>query len=204
MAAVTHILSLADGDAADQLFCTGGYSVWTPIMRACVRSAPLVLVQLMITKVKLDPRKRCLLAITCNGGYNVLHYAAGNHGDPAVLELLIRECPLALQTTDGFGRNPPQWTTVHNCPATIRSLLTDATNALFSRDYAALGARVHGSAFALRCLASPSYAARLAFRTSLLLCLKTVYPATPTEPLYLCLAHARLCKDVWSVILEFV
>jgi len=58
----------------------------------------------------------------------------------------------------------------------------------------------------LRRLASPSYAARITVRTSLLLCLKNVHPdvpVTPTELLDLSLAHARLCKDVWSVILEF-
>ena len=59
--AITHIQSLPDGDAAHQLFFTQYNS--TAIMRACHRSAPLVLVQLIITKAKLDPRKRCLLAI---------------------------------------------------------------------------------------------------------------------------------------------
>ena len=84
-------------------------------------------------------------------------------------------------------------------PTAITSLLTSATNAL--------AARVHGDKFALRCLASPSYAASFTVRTSLLLCLKNVHPdvpVAPKEPLDLRLAHARLCKDVWSVILEFV
>ena len=61
--------------------------------------------------------------------------------------------------------------------------------------------------FAFRCLASPSYAARIAALTSLLLCLKHVHHDVPvmyTEHLDLRLAHARLYKDVWSVILEFV
>jgi len=78
------------------------------------------------------------------------------------------------------------------------ALLTDATNALT--------ARVHGVKFALRCLASPSYTARIAVRSSLLLCLKKVHtdaPVTPTEHLDLRLAHARLWKDVWRVIIEF-
>ena len=105
------------------------------------------------------------------------------------------------------GLTPLQYATLCNRPAAITSLLTDTTNALAARDYTTLAALVHGSAFALRCLASPSYAARIAVRTSLLLCLKNVHPdvpVAPTEHLNLCIAHARLCKDVWSGILEFV
>ena len=97
------------------------------------------------------------------------------------------------------GHTPLQVTTDYNRPAPFTSLLADTANAL--------AALVHGSAFALRCLASPSYAARIAVRTSLLLCLKTVHPdvpVAPPEPLDLQFAHARLCKDVWIVILEFV
>jgi len=114
--------------------------------------------------------------------------AACNHSDPAVavVELLIREHPLALSATDSSGRNPLQIVaTVCNRPAAITSLLTDATNALAASDYAALAASVHGSAFALRCLASLSYATRIAVCTSLLLCRKNVHPdmpGTPTEP----------------------
>ena len=112
---------------------------------------------------------------------------------------MIREHSLALCATDSHNCTPLRLATFHNRPAQLISLLVDAT--------AALAARVHGSAFALRCLASPSYSARLAVRTSLLLCLKNTHPdvpATPTEPLSLRLAHARLCSDEWSVILEFV
>ena len=97
------------------------------------------------------------------------------------------------------GHTPLQVTTDYNRPAPFTSLLADTANAL--------AALVHGSAFALRCLASPSYAARIAFCSLLLLCLKTVHPDVPVtyaEPLDLRLAPARLCKDVWSVILEFV
>ena len=102
---ITHIQSLADGDTADQLFfqCDNGM---TAITWACYRSAPLELVQLMITKAKLDPRKRCMLAITANGGWTVLHYAVCYCSDPAVLELLIREHPLALCATYPRDRNP--------------------------------------------------------------------------------------------------
>jgi len=51
--AVTHIQSLPDGDAAYQLFFKNQYG-WTAIVHACLDSAPLELVQLMITKAKLD------------------------------------------------------------------------------------------------------------------------------------------------------
>ena len=61
--AITHVQSLPVGDAVDQIFYQDQYGV-TTIMRACWDSAPLELVQLMITKAKLDSRKRCLLAIT--------------------------------------------------------------------------------------------------------------------------------------------
>ena len=203
--AITHIHSLADGDAVDQVFHHGVfhrcYGV-TAITIACSSRAPLELVQLMITKAKLDPRKRCLLAVTDSHGNTTLNRAT-LHNDPAVVELLIREHPLTLSTISFWGCL--EYSDVRL--AAITSLLTDATNALAAGDYAALAARVHGSSFALRCLVSPSYAARLAVRISLLLCLKTVHPdvpVAPTEPLDLRLAHARLCKDVWSGILKFV
>ena len=140
--AITHIQSLADGDAVDQLFYKEVYSVWTPIMRACVRSGPLVLVQRMITKAQLDSSKRYLLAITDGGGFTALHFAA-YHCDPAVLELLIREHPLALCSINGYGFTPLQHATAFNRLAHI-SLLTDTTNALAERNFAALAARVHG------------------------------------------------------------
>jgi len=72
--AIAHIQSLADGDAVDQLFhqCQNGYG-WTAIIVACIDSAPLELVQLMITKAKLDSRKRCLLAAASAHGYTALH-----------------------------------------------------------------------------------------------------------------------------------
>jgi len=84
----------------------------------------------MITKAKLDSRKRTLFAIAGSGGWTVLQCAAGRHSDPAVLELLSREHPLALQTTDNYGRTPQQLATNYNRPAPITSLLTSATNAL--------------------------------------------------------------------------
>jgi len=203
--AITHIHSLADGDAVDLLFHAGVFHQYhgvTAIMVACSSRAPLELVQLMITKAKLDPRKRCLLAVTDSQEDTTLHRAT-LHNDPAVVELLVREHPLALCEINFCGRL--EYSDVR-LPV-ITSLLTDAIAALYAGDYAALAARVHGSYFALRCLASPSCAARFAVRISLLLCLKTVHPdvpVAPTEPLDLRLAHSRLCKDVWSGILKFV
>ena len=186
--AITHIQSLADGDAVEQLFYQDGIG-FTATIYACYCSAPLELVQLIITKAKLDSRKMCLLAIiTESNEWTTLHCATNRHSDPAVLELLIREHPLALCAANCDGKTPHR-------PAPFTSLLIDATNALAASDYAALAARVHGDKFALRCLASPSYAARIAVRTSLLLCLKNVHPDvpfTPTEPLDLRLAHASL------------
>ena len=170
-------------------------------MFACAYSAPLALVQLMITTALLDSRKRCLLAITDHSGYTALHYAACDLSDPAVVELLIREHPLALSATNINGHTPLHRTTFYTPPAPIVSLLTDATNALTARDYAALAARVHGSAFALRCLASPSYAARIAFCSLLLLCLKTVHPdvsVTYAEPLTSA-SPTRVCARTFGV-----
>ena len=117
------------------------------------------------------------VGITDQWDVTALHFAALHHRDPVVLELLIREHPLALCVTNISGRTPQQLATVCNVPAAIISLLIDATNALVAGDYAALAFRVHGSAFALCCLASPSYAARIAIRTSLLLCLNTTHPS---------------------------
>jgi len=66
---IPHIQSLADGDSVEQLFFQSGGGR-TAIMIACINSAPLELVQVMITKAKLDSRKRCLLAITNQWGMN--------------------------------------------------------------------------------------------------------------------------------------
>ena len=142
-AAINRFQSFADSDAVDQLFYQNPFGT-TAIVLACIYSAPMELVQLMITKAKLDPTKRCLLAITTNYGSTALHRAAINHSDPAVLELLVREHPLALSATTTSGSTPLQYATLNNRPAQIISLLVDATNALASRDYTALAARVHG------------------------------------------------------------
>jgi len=187
VAAITHIPSLADGEAADQIFFQGQNGN-TAIMRACIRSTPLELVQLMITKAKLDLRKRCLLAIISSGtGLTVLHFAAACHSD------------LALQTT-GYESTLLQIATLYNRSAAISSLLTDATDALAARDYAALAARIHGSAFSLRCL------------TSLLLCIKHGYVyvrrskrhRTETVTLDTQLAFFMLNDNVWSHIMTFL
>jgi len=139
--AISHIQSLADGVAVDQLFHQNQHGV-TALMRACACSAPLKLVKRMITKAKLDPRKRYLLAITDNGGWTPLHWAAVTHSDLAVVELLIREHPLALSATNISGHTPQKVATVYNRPAAA-FLLTDATYALAASDYDALAARVH-------------------------------------------------------------
>jgi len=140
--AITHIQS----HVADQIFYQSG-SGYTAIMRACMRSPPLELIQLT-TKVKLDSRKRCLLAITSNGGNTALHYAAINHSIPAVLKLMMSEHPLALQTTNSFGNTPQQLPTIY------RSLLTDTTKALTTMNYARLIALV-GTSDTLESLAGP-------------------------------------------------
>ena len=88
--AIIHIQSLADGDAADQLFYLNKHGS-SAIMRACPNDAPLELVQLMITKAKLDSRKRCLLAIASNYVRNTaLHYGYRmlSYGSPPVLRSL--------------------------------------------------------------------------------------------------------------------
>ena len=109
--AIAHILSLADGDAVDLIFFQSVSTGTTPIISSCYKSAPLELVQLMITEAKLDSRKRCLLAITNSSGINALYYAAWKHSDPAVLELLIRENPLFFNSVSiearmgGCGRS---------------------------------------------------------------------------------------------------
>ena len=213
--AITHIQSLADDDAVDQLFDQNQHGV-TALIRACRFDAPLALVQLMITMAKLDSRKRCLLAITGNGGITALHWAAGGHSDPAVLELLIREHPLALSATSISGRTPQQYATDNNRPVAITSLLTDATNVLAAGYFGSLAARVHGYKFALRCLAEPSYAARIAVRTSLLLSIKLGYvyvrrskrqrneaPETGFA-LDTQLAFELLNDNVWSHIMTFL
>jgi len=162
--AITHIQSLADGDAVDQLF-QQDHVGWTAIMFACSYSAPLELVQLMATKAKLDSRKRCLLAITSGGRRTALHLAAAEHSDLAVLSLLIREYWQVLFATDLQGHTPLQFAIDSNRPAHV-ALLTDTTNALASSDYAALADRVHGDERRIRCLMLPP--ARRAVRVSLL------------------------------------
>ena len=208
--AITHMQSLADHVAVDQLFYKNN---WIPITYACARSAPLEVVQLMLTKAKLDSRKRSLLAIVTSGGNTTLRYAAGWHSDPAVVELLIREHPLALCETDDSGNTPQQVATNWNRSAAITSLLTDATNALAASDYAALAARVHCDERTIRCNILPP--ATLALRTTLLLCIKHGYvyarrsqrlrnEAPETVALDTLLAIEVLNDNVWSHSMTFL
>ena len=133
--AITHIHSLADSDEVEQVFFQNQYGN-TAIMRACYRSAPVELVQAMITTAKLGSRKMCLLAITSQYEWTALHYAAMAHSsDPSALSLLILSPPLALQTTDENSDSPLQYATFWNRPAAIITLLTDTTNALAASDY---------------------------------------------------------------------
>ena len=114
--AITHIQSLVDGD---QLFFQDDNG-FTPIMFACrIYSAPLELVQLMITKAKLDSRKRCLLAITHVTGRAALRIAALWYHDPTVLKH-----PLELCATSSEGNTPLQYATRSRRPALILSILT--------------------------------------------------------------------------------
>jgi len=140
----------------------------TATLYACIFSAPLELVQLMITKAfGHDPRKRCLLAITNDAGWTALHCAVYRYSDLAVLELLIREHPLALCTTDDEDDTPLQLAIVFDSPAPIISIFTDITNALTAGDYGALAARVHGDERTIRCNILPP--ATLALRTTIFL-----------------------------------
>ena len=178
-------------------------------MCACRYSALLELVQLMITKAKLDSRKRCLLVITCDR-WTTIHCAAGWHSDPVFLEFLIREHSLALQTTNSFGITPQQVAIANNHPAAFTSLIAATTNSLAASDYAAL---VHGDESTLRCLAlTPD---RIAVRTSLLLCIKLGYvyvrrskrqcnEAPETIAFDTALAFEVLNDNVWSHIMTFL
>jgi len=209
--AITLIQFLADGYADDQLFFQDDNGC-TAIMAACFYSAPLELVQLMITKAKLDSRKRCLLVITDSYGDTALHFAAGCHSDPAVVELLIREYPQALCATDIMDKAPLQFVIFSPRSAAITSLLTNTTNALAAGDYSTLATLVHGDERTLRCLAlTPD---RLKLRVSLLLCIKHGYVnvrrskrqrnEAPETGLDTRAAFAALNDNVWSHIMTFL
>ena len=73
-AAIHFITSLPDSAAIVLVFYQSTNSSVTPIVLACCYSATLTveLVQLVITKAKLDSRKRCLLAITTSCGRTAL------------------------------------------------------------------------------------------------------------------------------------
>jgi len=198
--AIAHIQFFADGDAVDQIFYQG-YNGSTAIMIACDSSAPLELVQLMITKAKLDPRKRCLLAIADSDGWTALHYAAQCHSDPAVLKLFIREHPLALSATDSSGStpHPPRPPRRDHLPPRRhhrRPRRKRQRRPRRQRSRLRVSPPLPRLALLGRPHRRPHLAPALHQHPDL--------PVTQTEPLDLLLAHARLCKDVWSVILEFV
>ena len=86
-AVMYHLQGLSDGDAVHQLFYVDKKEKFTALVQACWFSVPLELVQLVITKAKLDSRKRRLLAITDIDAWTALHYAACDHSGPAVVEL---------------------------------------------------------------------------------------------------------------------
>jgi len=89
----------------------------------------------MIATAKLDTRKRCLLVIASNAWNTALHAAAYSNSDPAVLELLIREHPLVLCSTDSIGDTPLQFYPPQPPrPAQLVALLTDTTAALARGD----------------------------------------------------------------------
>ena len=123
-----------------------------------------------------------LLVITDQWGRTALHWDAYDHSNPAVLELLIREHPLALCPTDSSGSTPQQLTTNYNRPAPITSLLTDASAALASLDFPVLAARVHGDELDLHCFISP-LGFRLLTRVNILICLhRLAYNCTSPTP----------------------
>ena len=161
----------------------------------------------------------------------MLHLAANFHNNPAVLELLIREHPLALCVINSFGRTPQQRAIANNRPAAITSLLTDVTNALAASDYAALAASdyaalaasdyaalaalaalVHGDECTFRCLTlTPDH---LAVRVSILLSVKhgCVYihwskrhcTEDAAGVLDTGLAYEILNDNVWSQVMTFL
>ena len=172
--AIAHLQVLADSDAVDEIFYHGVFG--TTFFYACDDRAPLELVQLMLTTAKLDSRKRNVVSINYRHDYTPFHGAAYSHDDPAVLELLIREYPLALCAIDYDGLTPLQeaYLAFHEERPHVLSLLADTTNALASGDFAVLAARVHGDSSAIRrlCPLSAFSPSRFAVRIELLLCIK--------------------------------
>ena len=104
-------------------------------MWASHKSAPLGLVHLMLTKARLDSKKRSLLAMVNQHGLTALHIAIRSNvwlSKPAeielaaVLDLLIHSRPPMLLATTNEGKTLLQLARYH--PALIRSLLETATN----------------------------------------------------------------------------
>ena len=144
--ATQHIYGLADSDAAKQLACTDGKG-FTTLMVACHEQAPFELVQLMIQR---RDRDSSVLAIKSRKTRRTaLHLAACNHPDPSVLELLIREHPLALLATSAYGTPLADAIALDRPQATI-SLLAAAAAALTRHDFKALASQVRGDERALR------------------------------------------------------
>ena len=156
----------------------------------------------MITKAKLDERKRCLLAISTHEGWTVLHWTALYLRETAVLECLVREHPLALCATTSKGHTPLQVAITCNRLAQMRNILTDTAAALASHNFVALATLVHGGRLSLARLAFPL---RLITRTAILICLRRLtYSPDPAPPNSLVRrAHAILPHDMWSEILSY-
>jgi len=177
-------------------------------MWACMRSATLPLVQLMIAKAKLDSRKRRLQAIADCDDYTVLHWAAAS--PPFSSSSSTSTCGA---TSSYNGNTPLQLVLYYNRSDPIISLLVATTAALAPRDFAAPAFRVHGDERTLRCLAlSPS---SLAVRAELLLCIKCGYVNLDPQPqptrafvvdlvFDTRLASFTLNDNIWSHIVTFL
>ena len=121
----------------------------------------------MVTKAQLDPRKSGLRStVDHKAGFTALQFAAMKRNDPAVLEFFFASYPLALIAPLA----PLLIATACNRPEPIIALLAATSNALASRDFATLAARVHTDSSSINlAILGP---ARLLTRVSILICLK--------------------------------
>jgi len=176
---LARIKQLSTQAAVAELFFKNEFGLST-FAEASANKAAVEVLESIILLGKQDAEKRNILDIADFDLAIPLHLAADNP-DPATIKLLVRHHPQALLMTDSqYGDTPLAWAIEDNESPAVVALLCELTTARL---------------------------ATIALRTTLLLCIKHVHPdvpVTPTEPLYLRLANARLCKDVWSVILEFL